>query len=136
MPYHTRQQQAVLSCIESHRDGHVTALELAEELRAKGVAVGVATIYRQLDKLEAQGRVHKINTEEGACYQYCDHAVGDCFLLKCERCGRILHLDCAQLSPLYRHIQEEHHFIINPRKTLLYGLCETCAKEEAAHEES
>ena len=125
MPYHTRQQQAVLSCIESHRDGHVTALELAEELRAKGVAVGVATIYRQLDKLEAQGRVHKINT-----------AVGNCFLLKCERCGRILHLDCAQLSPLYRHIQEEHHFIINPRKTLLYGLCQTCAREDIAHEKS
>ena len=62
--------------------------------------------------------------------------MGDCFLLKCERCGRILHLDCAQLSPLYRHIREEHHFIINPRKTLLYGLCETCAKEEATHEES
>lgn len=134
MPYNTKQQQAVLSCIEGHRDGHVTALELAEELRAKGISVGVATIYRQLDKLEAQGRVHKISTEEGACYQYCDHAGGDCFLLKCEGCGRIVHLDCGRLSPLYRHIREEHHFLINPRKTLLYGLCQVCAGKDGSHE--
>ena len=33
--------------------------------------MGLATIYRQLEKLEAAGAVHKVNTEEGALYQYC-----------------------------------------------------------------
>ena len=134
MAYQTKQQQAVLTCLKKHRDGHVTALELAEELRQSGVSVGIATIYRQLDKLESQGRIHKINTGEGACYQYCEHTGGDCFLLKCEHCGRITHMDCVQLAPLYQHIREDHHFTINPRKTLLYGLCQHCADQEAAYE--
>ena len=130
MPYITKQQQAVLSCLSAHRDGSVTALELAEELRRQGLSVGMATVYRQLEKLEAQGRIHKISTEEGACYQFCDHPCGGCFLLKCERCGRIQHLDCHQLGPLYQHVKDEHQFIINPRKTMLYGLCGSCAGKE------
>ena len=130
MPYTTRQQRAVLNCIAAHQDGHVTALELLEELHRQGEPVGLATVYRQLERLEQAGRIHKINTEEGACYQYCDHPDGGCCLLKCERCGRIYHTDCAHLGPLYRHIAAEHHFVINPRKTMLYGLCAACRKAE------
>ncbi|QNL43815.1 transcriptional repressor [Oscillibacter hominis] len=130
MPYTTKQQRAVLSCIAAHQDGHVTAQELAEELHSQGESVGLATVYRHLERLEQSGRIHKISTEDGACYQYCDHPEGGCFLLKCERCGRIQHMDCLHLEPLYRHIAQEHRFVINPRKTMFYGLCETCAKEE------
>ena len=92
MPYSTKQQQAVLRCLEARRDQSLTAADLAEDLRREGCPVGLATIYRQLEKLETAGRVHKVNTEEGAFYQFCVHACGDhrdCFLLKCSRCGRI-----------------------------------------------
>ena len=130
MAYATRQQQAVLRCLAGHTGGYVTALELAEELRAQGSAVGLATVYRQLERLEQAGRIHKISTDEGAGYQYCDHPEGGCFLLRCELCGRIRHVDCENLEPLYRHIAQEHHFRINPRKTMLYGLCEDCAGKE------
>lgn len=54
MPYHTR-QQAVLRCLEQRREESLSAVELAEELRRLGCAVGLATIYRQLEKLAAVG---------------------------------------------------------------------------------
>ena len=95
--------------------------------------MGLATIYRQLEKLEAAGAVHKVNTEDGALYQYCGHQSQghrDCFLLKCERCGRIRHVDCTQLQSLYDHLEKEHHFRINPRGTLFSGVCDVCAGEE------
>lgn len=44
MPYTTKQQRAVLSCIAAHQDGHVTAQELAEELHSQGESVGLATV--------------------------------------------------------------------------------------------
>lgn len=135
MPYSTKQQQAVLRCLQNRSAESVTAAALAEDLRRCGCPVGLATIYRQLEKLEQLGHIHKINTEEGAFYQYCDHAAPrrDCFLLKCEGCGRLLHLDCSQLRPLYDHLEQTHHFHINPRATLLAGLCDVCANKEAPH---
>jgi Fur family ferric uptake transcriptional regulator len=126
--YMTRQQQAVLKALEGEQDS-VSACELMEKLRAAGLSVGLTTVYRQLDKLVQQGMVHRIVTDEGAFYRFCDrHDGADCFLLKCEQCGRIEHLDCDHLGPLYEHLAHEHHFTINPRRTLFYGLCEVCSK--------
>ena len=135
MPYNTKQQQAVLRCLEVRQTVSVTAAELAEDLRRSGCPVGLATIYRQLEKMERQGRIHKVNTEEGAFYQYCDQSLAhrDCFLLKCTGCGRILHLDCSHLGAFYQHLEQFHHFRIDPRATLFCGLCDDCTGKEHPH---
>ena len=52
MPYSTKQQQAVLHCLEQRREELLTAADLAEDLRRDGCPVGLATVYRQLEKLE------------------------------------------------------------------------------------
>lgn len=63
MPYQTKQYQAVLRCLEQRSGEALTAADLAEELRTSGSPVGLATIYRQLEKLEQAGRIHKVATE-------------------------------------------------------------------------
>jgi len=129
--YITKQQKAVLECIAGHQEECVSANELLDELRASGESVGMATVYRQLEKLEKQGHIHKVMTEEGAFYRFCEHdESGDCFLLKCEKCGKIEHIDCEKLSPLYAHLEQEHHFAINPHRTMLYGECAQCREAE------
>ena len=135
MSYITRQQQAVLSCLSQRREEPLTVNDLAEALRQAGHPVGLATIYRQLEKLEAAGRVHKVHTEEGAFFQYCPHTEADhgCFLLRCESCGRMVHLDCAHLEALYQHLEQQHHFHIDPRRTILTGKCQSCEEKEATH---
>lgn len=131
MTYMTRQQQAVLACIERFGGGCATAAELMEELHREGQSIGLTTVYRQLEKLSRQGLVHKLVTDEGACYQYCSHADKNaCFLLKCEGCGAIFHMDCGHLSQLYDHLLTEHGFAINPRRTLFYGLCAKCREAQ------
>ena len=135
MPYSTKQSQAVLRVLEARQEEACTAAELAEDLRRSGDPVGLATIYRQLEKLEAAGVIHKVMTEAGALYQYCGHQTREhsgCFLLKCERCGRIRHVDCRHLQSLYDHLEREHHFRIDPRGTLFSGICDVCAREEEA----
>ena len=135
MTYTTKQYQAVLRCLEQRPEAALTAADLAEALRREEHPVGLATIYRQLEKLEGAGRIHRIHTEEGAFYQFCPHTDGhhNCFLLRCEDCGRIVHLDCQHLEELYRHVEAEHRFRIDPRRTVLTGLCEACRSEEVAH---
>lgn len=125
--YFTKQQKAVLECIAAQGEKSVSAAELVDELHRRGTEIGVATVYRQLDKLTQRGAVHKVMTEEGAYYSFC-HAHGgqDCFLIKCENCGKIEHMACHNLSPLYSHLAEEHGFSVNARKTMFYGVCTAC----------
>ena len=138
MPYHTKQQQAILDCLARRGGAVLSAAALSEELRSQGSPVGLATIYRQLERLEGQGLVHKVSTEEGACYRYCDGGERKpaCFLLRCESCGRVLHADCGQLAALYEHLEQAHHFTIDPRKTVLSGLCDACTEKGGHHGEN
>lgn len=135
MVYTTKQQQAVLHCLEQRPQEALSAADLAAGLRQSGQPVGLATVYRQLEKLEAAGRIHRVQTEEGAFFQYCPHPESGrpCFLLRCEHCGRVVHLDCSRLEELTRHLEAQHHFRIDPRRTLLTGRCELCAGKEGGH---
>ena len=133
MPYVTKQYQAVLQCVQSRGADAFTAAELTEDLRHTGHPVGLATVYRQLEKLAAAGMVHKVPTEEGALYQCCPHPQPDhgCILLRCEACGRITHLECIQMEALCRHLETAHHVCMDPRRTILTGRCQHCAQEDA-----
>lgn len=136
MPYCTKQQRCVLRCLEDRPEEAMTAGEIAEILRGDGRPVGLATVYRQLERLEDTGRIHRVDTAEGAVYQFCgreEPAHAGCFLLRCEVCGRISHLDCAHLESLCSHLEAEHQFRVNARRTVLTGLCGLCAGEEAFH---
>ena len=135
MVYTTKQQQAVLHCLEQRPEEALTATDLAADLRQAGHPVGLATIYRQLEKLEAAGRIHRVRTEGGALFQYCPHPESGhpCFLLRCESCGRIVHLDCGHMEELTHHLEATHHFRIDLRKTTLTGRCATCAEQEVLH---
>lgn len=137
MSYSTKQQRCLLQCLRERSDEALTAGELSAQLHRAGVSIGLATIYRQLEKLEAQGSIHKIRTEEGACYQYCPNGGQDedSVLLRCRVCGRVQHLECQQIQSLRRHLAQDHQFTIDTRDTVLMGLCAQCAaKEECKHE--
>lgn len=134
MPYNTRQRQAVLRCLERRPEEALTACEIAEVLRRDQCPVGLATVYRQLERLEETGRVHRVDTGEGALYQFCVHGgARACFLLRCEACGRMVHLDCSHLEELCQHLAADHRFRVDPRRTILTGLCDVCGGEEAPH---
>ena len=53
MAYQTKQQQAVLHCLRARAEECISAAELSEDLRHEGLTVGLATVYRQLDRLTA-----------------------------------------------------------------------------------
>lgn len=131
MAYHTKQLDAVKQCLQNHGEQLISAAQIREDLRAMDCPVGMATIYRQLERLEQQGQVHKLAGDEGAVYQYCPNCHHEsCALLHCQGCGRMLHLDCHDVEAMYSHLESHHHFHINRQKTLLTGLCQFCWEKE------
>ncbi|MCI8811094.1 MAG: transcriptional repressor [Oscillibacter sp.] len=131
MSYSTKQQQAILSGLERHGDTPVSALELAEELRQDGCQVSLATVYRQLEKLAENGQIHRVEAENAALYRPCPaQEAQNCLLLRCSSCGRTEHLEYPQLQEFYQNLEEEHHFHVDPRRTVLTGLCALCTRQE------
>lgn len=129
--YKTKQQMAILDCLKMNGKNYVTVVEIEKYLKGNHCSVGITTIYRHLEKLEQEGIVARINVEkqQGACYQYiAEDDNDDCFYIECEKCGQVTRMECHHLAELYHHVNADHHFSINPKKTVFYGRCENCVK--------
>ena len=108
-------------------------MDICALLRRKRKAVGTTTIYRQLEKMVADGTVlkHVTGSSEAATFEYigtasCHEPV--CFHCKCEACGRLIHVECGELQSTEEHVRRHHGFAIDSRRTVFYGLCRTCAE--------
>ena len=132
MAYQTKQGRALVEYLRSQGSRHVSVQQIASGLPEK---IGTATIYRQLDKLAAQGLVRKyVSDGDPACYQYVGEDAKNCmqhFHLKCSSCGELIHLECEEMGRLSEHILREHGFRTDPLRSVLYGTCAECLKKEA-----
>ena len=133
MKYHTRQRDAVLRFFMDHEERCFTAREVYEQVEA-----GEATVFRAITALTESGLLRKFTSGSGrsdsATYQYnpCgEHA--DHIHLKCGRCGELIHMDCAFMQEILSHFLNEHGFAVDCGRTVIYGLCEKCRREEERH---
>ena len=132
--YKTKQQDLVLKFLKSTNGAHFTAEDVRNYFSSSENSLGVATIYRHLEKFIEDGSVVKyfIDDKSAACFQYvgteCEKGENQAqhFHIKCEKCGRLIHLDCEELEHLQNHLQNEHGIRLNPFKTVFYGVCADC----------
>jgi Fur family ferric uptake transcriptional regulator len=140
--YSTRQGKLLVDYLASLDGIHVTVNDIAGHFRYEDrQSIGLTTIYRHLERLVNAGTVRKYVPAEGesACYQYMgpDEGCAEHFHLKCEQCGRLIHLRCDLLEKIRDHIKKEHRFRINILKTVFYGKCGDCGnrpEENGKHE--
>lgn len=130
--YKTKQGEELLAYLKSMPGRHRTVAEIRAYFARQGRSIGTATIYRHLERLVEQGLVDKytIDANSPACFAYTGHQnreqCGQHFHCKCEKCGVLIHLECEQLAEIARHVLEHHGFAVDPRRTVLYGLCQDC----------
>ena len=87
--------------------------------------MGRTTVYRQLEKMTADGLALKYISEKGeaASYRLCGENCRLHLHLKCLDCGALTHLDCAAAESFSQHLLENHSFRLDPTKTVIYGHC-------------
>ena len=134
--YNTKQSCEILNYLKDNAGSQFTSQEISDHFRAKGINIGQATIYRRLDRLTTEGLVNKyiIDEKSPACYEYIgtDHCKsGHCYHMKCETCGKLIHLNCDEINAFFAHLSEEHGFELDPRRTVFYGICSDCSKKES-----
>ena len=130
MNYKTKHREELINFLKKNQDRHLSIQEIIIEMKGK---VPTATLYRLMDSLVKEGVVRKyiIGPSSSCCYQY-NSCLEDNehFHLICEKCGRLFHLRCDEVSHLMKHINDEHGFSIDPCRINLYGVCEECQKED------
>ena len=154
--YNTKQKEKLLDYLIKNKEKHTNVQEISAFLNAEGTPVGVATIYRQLDKLVDKGIVRKYAFDGKTVLQHAISKQADAdviimiacgeranevveisergchnhFHLKCLSCGRLIHLDCDHLAEISDHIAKEHGFQIDSSQTVFYGICSNCSKKK------
>ena len=109
---------------------HLSSDDIYDTLRQSGNAIGRTTVYRQLDRLVNEGYARRTVAERGGnCYSLVKDGCQGHYHLVCAICGKLAHLSCEQVEELFRHIQAEHGFLIDPCQTVLYGTCAACRRE-------
>ena len=108
---------------------HMTAEQIFEALRRTNPKVVRATVYNNLNRLWAEGRVRKVSVE-GMPDRY-DRAERHGHLV-CRGCGRLLDVDLGDLTEQLE--QRVGRSILSYDLKLLY-LCETC-RERSRQEEA
>ncbi len=130
--YKTKQREALKNAVIKSGGRHITVDGMTALLLEGGNSVGRTTVYRYLEKMVDEGKARKYaHAGESACYQYIGEgdSCKEHFHLKCEACGRLIHIECNHLDVLGEHINSFHGFSINRLKTVLYGVCEECSRK-------
>ena len=134
MHYRTKNRDALVSYLQTREGEHVTVNEIHDHFRSTGSTMGVATIYRQLEQLVADGQMRKYTVDSGsaACFEYIGAAHGHARFIhcKCEKCGKLLHIDRSEIEEMARLLEERSGFRMDNVQTVLYGVCGDCKEDE------
>ncbi len=99
--------------------------EVFERARQRHPAMGLVTVYRTPEKLEALRLIERIH-QPGGCHAYVRAAQGHEHVLLCERCGRALRFVGDDLEELIASVQRRTGFLIREHWLQLFGLCPSC----------
>lgn len=130
--YSTRQRDEILKFLMTVPGKHITVKDVKDYFEREGIRVGTTTIYRTLESLVDEGEVAKyeLSGASGACFEYLDKNhychPSSCYHCKCEKCGRLIHIDCDEILKVEQHLAKHHGFAVNTKRTVFYGLCKEC----------
>lgn len=120
----TKQRRAVVEAMASFEDFR-SAQEIHDLLGQRGEAVGLATVYRTLQRLAEAGEVDQLRTEDGeAIYRRCSHTHHH--HLVCRDCGRTVEVEGPAVERWTRSIAAEHGYDDVSHTLEIFGTCGSC----------
>lgn len=122
----TDQRMAILEVMIENKGHHLTAEDVLNEARLKSPNIGIATVYRTLDKLVDIAILYKTMFEEGKYrYELTDNHAHQHHHVVCLNCGKIVEVEEDLLLNLEQHIEKQGYKIVD-HELKLYGYCPEC----------
>lgn len=108
--------------------GHIDAEELLAAMKARGLKISRATVYRNLDLLVESGLARKSRLgSRGFLYEHM-HAGQQHDHLVCTGCGRVVEFVSPGIAALQSEICRAHGFVPARHTLQIAGLCTRCAE--------
>ncbi|MEF9922185.1 MAG: transcriptional repressor [Anaerovoracaceae bacterium] len=127
---YSKQRDLILKIIRKNRV-HPTADWICAEAKKKMPAMGIATVYRNLNILTELGQINKI-VVPGEADRF-DGFVEEHYHMKCEKCGNLIDLQSENIDSVNK-LKEMINTTFNVEgsdahlcSTLLSGTCNDCA---------
>jgi Fur family transcriptional regulator, ferric uptake regulator len=121
----TPQRRALLALL-TEVEGFRSAQDLHALLRARGDVVGLATVYRALQALVADGQVDVLQGGDGeATYRLCSPAHHH--HLVCRSCRRTVEVSDPPVERWAARVAAEHGFVDVAHHLEVFGICDSCA---------
>ena len=121
----TRQRAALATALERTQE-FLSAQELHARLSEAGTRVGLATVYRNLQAMAADGEIDVLRTDEGeSVYRAC--STGHHHHLVCRDCGRTVEIDGPAVERWAATVSAEHGFTDVTHTVEIFGRCTDCA---------
>ncbi|WP_127480593.1 Fur family transcriptional regulator [Nocardioides pantholopis] len=121
----TRQRIAVAEAMASVEDFR-SAREIHELLGERGDAVGLATVYRTLQRLAEAGEIDMLRSEDGeAIYRRCSGTHHH--HLVCRDCGRTVEVEGPAVERWTTAIADQHGFAAVSHTLEIFGTCPGCS---------
>jgi len=120
----TPQREMVIEVV-AHSGTHLTAEEVFAQVQERTRAVNIATVYRTLDLLVAEGLATRMALGDGRLvYATIQH--GPHVHLLCRKCGQVIEADEQLLAAFGERIQVQYGFAVDLRHLSIPGLCPGC----------
>ncbi|HJS28156.1 MAG TPA: Fur family transcriptional regulator [Anaerolineales bacterium] len=107
--------------------GHITADELASQVRQNSPTIGRMTVYRTLEILCEVGAIHPIYQGTGAA-RFILMPEGSHHHLICNRCHAVIEFEDCEAGQLAQVLSERFNFLVSGHLLELHGLCADCAR--------
>lgn len=122
----TRQRAAIAQALTGSREFR-SAQDIHAAMAGSGTKVGLATVYRNLQAMAADGELDVIRTPEGECvYRACATAHHHHHVV-CRSCGLAVEVTGDAVERWAEAVAAAHGFTAVQHTVEMDGLCPTCS---------
>ena len=125
---HSRPRHDILEVLLAST-GHVSALELHDQVRRKNPRIGFSTVYRNLRLLEECGLARSMDYGDGT-QRYEPNRFQHHHII-CSSCNRTVEFLSPELESLLRQAQQQHDFRPQSHAVRILSVCADCKKAVA-----
>ena len=122
----TIQRDLVLDAVQSLKC-HATADEVYKLIVRNHPSVGRGTVYRNLNILADEGRIKRVETQDGPCRF--DHTLCEHYHVKCIKCNNVFDVDMEVVPDLTNRIHDTHGIEFLDYDIIFKGICPNCQKD-------
>src|SRR5881394_2137805 len=121
---YTDQQRDMVRYIFNQHN-HFDADRLIEDMKAAGLGVSRATIYRTLNKLVDAGLLRRIDIGPRMVYEH-DYGYPQHEHMVCQECGTMIEFQAPAIGHVLQEICKQHGFQSTGHTFVIRGVCGAC----------